>query len=224
MKNYNFSSSHYGAPWHLKYLLLAIVFSLGSCQKDFISDVAVSESNTAGITQQQSTDRSTNLENEVLQYTQWMLDKIVPLVKDPLVYEDLKAGNYYTTRVVSKLNELGFNGYGDFAEQFGYMGSSIKEAVRSGMLSKESCRLMIGKNVADLDLSVLGRSGGITAASPETPCYDQLITNLAYVAVGVAIASVGGPFSAISTGVIGVATAYSAFKLCLEENYPGGGG
>jgi hypothetical protein len=223
MKNYNFSPSHYGAPWHLKYLLLAIMFSLGSCQKDFISDVAVSESSTAVITQQQSTDRSTNLENEVLNYTQWMLDKIVPLVKDPLVYEDLKAGNYYTARVVSKLNELGFNGYGDFAGQFEYMGSSIKEAVNSGMLSEETCRLLIRKNVAELDLTALGR-GSITATTPETPCYDQLITNLAYVAVGVAIASVGGPFSAISAGVIGVATAYSAFKLCLEENYPGGGG
>ncbi|MCC6283631.1 MAG: hypothetical protein IT262_23705 [Saprospiraceae bacterium] len=224
MKNCNFFPTLYGAPWHLKYLFMALVFTLGSCQKDSISDMMVSENNAAGSTQQLSTARSSDLESEVVEYAQWMIDKVVPLVKDPLVYEDMKAGNFTSGRVTSTLNALGFNGYGDFTSQFALKGSGLNEAVKSGSVSKETLLAMFQQQFRQFDIPALGRMGGSSTTSPETPCYDQLITNLAYVAVSVAIASIGQtPIGAVLTGLVGVATAYSAFYLCLEENYPGGG-
>ena len=224
MKNCNFSPSPFGIPWSLKYLFLGLLFTFGSCQKDFISDVAVSESEAAGLTQHLSTSRSSDLENDVVEYAQWVISNMVPLVKDPLVYEDIKSGNYSTARVISKLNALGFSGYGDFAGQFATKGGSIREAIKSGALSKETLTRLLNEHISELDLTTLGRISG-NSSVPGTPCYDQFITNLAYVAVSIAIASVAAtPWGAVYAGIIGVAAAYSAFHLCLDENYPIGGG
>lgn len=224
MKNWNFSLRHYGAPWYHKYLLLALIFTLGSCQKDSISDMMGSETDAAGITQQLSTSRSSGLESDVVEYAQWMINKVIPLVKDPLVYDDIKAGNYSSARVVSKLNTLGFSGYGDFAIQFALKGHDLNEAMKSGSVSKETLLTMFQQQFRQFDIPALGRMGGSSSISSGTPCYDQLITNLAYVAVSIAIASVAAtPWGAVYAGIVGVAAAYSAFYLCLEENYPGGG-
>jgi hypothetical protein len=220
MKNCNFSPGLYGALRHSRYLLLAILFTLGSCRKDYISDVAVSENDAAGSIRYQSTSRSSDLESEVVRYTQWMITNMVPLVKDKAVYEDIRSGNYSTARVQSKLNALGFSGYGDFAAKHAAIGGHIVEAIKLGTLTRESFSQILSQHISDLDPTALGRSALPTTASPGTPCYDQFVSNMAFVAIEVGIAAFSGPWTAAAVGVVGVASAYVAFKLCLEENYP----
>ncbi len=220
MKICHFSPGLYGLLRHGRYLLLAFLFTLGSCQKDFISDVAVSENDTAGIVRHLSTSRSSDLESEVVRYTQWMITNMIPLVQNKAVYDDISNGQYYTSRVQSKLNELGFSGYGDFAAEYAAEGGNIVEAIKSGTLTRETFTFMLSQHIGDLDLTKLGRSALPTSTSPGTPCYDQLISNLAFVAIEVGIAAFSGPWTAAVVGMVGVAAAYVGFKLCLDENYP----
>ncbi len=220
MKNCNFRPGLYGALRHSRYLLLAFLFTLGSCQKDFISDVAVSENDAAGSIRYQSTSRTSDLESEVVSYTQWMITNMIPLVQDKAAYDDIRNGQYHTTRVQSKLNELGFSGYGDFATQYAAKGGNIVEAIKLGTLTRESFSQILSQHISDLDLTALGRSALHTPAPPSTPCYDQFISNLAFVAIEVGIAAFSGPWTAAAVGMVGVAAAYVSFKLCLDENYP----
>lgn len=220
MKNYHFSPGLYGLLRHSRYLLLAFLFTLGSCQKDFISDVAVSENDSAGRIRHLSTSRSSDLESEVVGYTQWMITNMIPLVQDKAVYDDIRNGQYSSSRVQAKLQELGFSGYGDFAADFAAEGGNIADAIKSGTLTRETFAFILNQHFSDLDLSTLGRSALPTALPPSTPCYDQLISNLAFVAIEVGIAAFSGPWTAAAVGMVGVAAAYIGFKLCLDENYP----
>lgn len=219
MKNCKFSPGHYLALRHGRWLSFAVLFLLASCHKD--TELTAYENSSSITPSGLSTTRSSGLESDVVQYAQWMLKYVVPLVKDPLAYEDIKAGNYGTARVQAKLGSLGFSSFSSFANQFAAKGSTVNEAIKSGVLSRESLAQFLKLHLSDLDMNTLMRQGGSPGA-PSTPCYDQLMDHLALVAIDVALGSFYGPWGAVAAGVMGVTVAYIAFNNCLDENYPNG--
>ncbi len=215
MKNCKSTHDQFMVILRSKYWLLVLLFAFGSCQKDAMHDIPIAKSQDMAY---EASSRSSNLESAVANYAQWMITHVTPLVKDPLVYADLTSGNYTTARVKTKLNTLGFSNYADFSEKLLAAGGIVTEAVKSGELNKETLALLLGQHMSDLDLTNMGRS----TMAPGTPCYNQLITHLAFVVADIAIASAAGPIAATIAGIVGVAAAYLDFNNCLHENYPDG--
>lgn len=227
MKNCNFSPGLYGALRHSRYLLLAILFTLGSCRKDFISDVAVSENDAAGSIRYQSTSRSSDLESEVVRYTQWMITNMVPLVKDKAVYEDIRSGNYSTARVQSKLNALGFSGYSDFAADLGNRVNTIQTAINAGNLGNEKITRLLEQNLLFFDFSILSDDvpQALNGGDPNLPCYKQMVHEIRFLIAEVAIIlAMDGPEPAAREATLGVWRARVNYMDCIWENYPLGGG
>ncbi|HOY05772.1 MAG TPA: hypothetical protein PLO67_10250 [Saprospiraceae bacterium] len=200
-----------------KLLLLAGLFFFSSCRKD--NDLLVSEGYPANPVSNLSSERSSGLEGQVVDYTQWILNNLVPVVKDQAVYDEILAGNYSSSKVQTKMVALGFINFSDFSGKLLAKGSAVNAALHSGALTKETMLEILTKHLSEIDLNVLASHGG---SSTGTPCYDQLITNLAIVGAEIALAAAGGPWAAIGVGLVGTAAAYISFKNCLDENYPQG--
>lgn len=224
MKNCNFFPGLYGSLRHGKYLLLAFLFTLGSCQKDYMSDVAVSESDAAGNIRYQSASRSSDLEDEVVQYAQWMITNMIPLVKDKAAYDDIRNGQYHTTRVQSKLNELGFSGYGDFAADLGNRVHAIQTIINAGNIENEKITQILQQNLLSFDFSTLSDDVP-QSLNGNLPCYNQLVHEIRFLIAEVAaILAVEGAEPASRHAAFGVLRAQVAFRDCIRENYPLGGG
>ena len=222
MKNYNFSPSHYAVPWRSRYLLFALLFILGSCRKDSLSEMAVSENSTADVVQHMSSSRSSDLENQVVEYAQWMIVKMVPVVEDQAVYADIQAGLYTTTRVQAKMSALGFNNFEDFLIQFKDKATPVGEAIKTGLLTNKSLTLLLNQRLSPSDVSAMARSGGI-ASVPGTPCYNQLMDRLTFIVIAGAVGAIeSGPmWAVVAIGVaIAMGEAIIDFHNCLDENYP----
>ncbi len=223
MKNYNFSPNHFGVPWPLKYLFLGLLFTFGSCQKDFISDVMVSETNAAGSTQQMSTSRSSDLENEVVQYTQWIIDNVVPIVKDPLVYRRHQSRQlFYHAQWWRKLNALGFTGYSDFAAQLKTASNTTIQSVKSGEFKSDELLKYLLQNISILDFSPIVSNAQGLNSDPDLPCYTQMIHAFLFLIVEVAEIMADDPAAAARKATMGVIQARINFMDCIAENYPGG--
>lgn len=215
MKNCKSTHDPFMVILRSKYLLLVFLFAFGSCQKDPLHDVPIAA--PSHDMAYAASSRSAGLESAVAEYAQWMITNAVPLVKDPLVYADLTSGNYATERVKAKLNTLGFSSYADFSAKLSAAGSIVTAAINSGELNKETLLSILDQRMSTLDITNMGRS----TMAAGTPCYHQLMSHLALVAVDIAIASAAGPIAATIAGVVGVAAAYLDFNNCLHENYPG---
>jgi hypothetical protein len=217
MKNCKSFPHRFPAFRYGKLLLLAGLFFFSSCRKD--NELLVSEGYPANPVSNLSSERSSGLESQVVEYTQWMINNLVPVVKDQAVYNDIQAGNYSSSLVQAKMVALGFINYSDFAGKLVAKGSAVNSALNSGALTKEAMSDILTKYLSELDLNVLARHGG---SSMGTPCYDQLMSNLAIVGAEIAVAAAAGPWAAIAAGLVGTAAAYIGFKNCLDENYPQG--
>jgi hypothetical protein len=218
MKNCKSFSLRFPVLHHGKLLLLAALFFFSSCQKEHLT--IVSEASPADPVSNVSTERSTTMESQVVEYTQWIINNVGPVVKDQAVYEDIKSGNYTTSRVQAKMVALGFINFSDFSGKLVAKGSAVNAAINSGTLTKEAMAYILAKHLPDLDFNLITGHGGSARAVP-TPCYDQLIHHLAAVLIDIAIGAEAGPWGAIGAGVFGVIVAYIDFNDCLDENYGG---
>lgn len=215
MKNCKFSPRHIMALKVGRWLPLFVLIFLASCRKE--AEMEPSEvSGTAGWNQM-STSRSSDLETQAVAYAQWVLTKVAPLADSPQAFEDLKTGQYSSAVLLAKLNELGFLDYNDFSSQYAAQSSTLREAIRSGALTQETL-INIWKAHEWEITQVLPETANL--GGPATPCYDQLIHDLAFVAVEMAIASFSGPWFALAVGAAGIAEAYVGFRDCLNEKYP----
>ena len=219
MKNLDFSFPRLPLFRHALVLLLAAVFTLGSCSKD--SDLPMAESFSSTKAVFQTSQRTSDMESQAVAYAQWMVTNLLPLAKDPVVYEDLKSGMYSSHKVNEKLKSLGFNNMAEFSTQLSAVGAPITQALNTGAITKEYLAELLSLHASELDLQNMlsGSGGGSTNPGIPTPCYDQLIDHLAFVAVDVAIAATAGPWFAVFAGAAGVLAAYIDFNNCLDENY-----
>lgn len=221
MKNLDFSSSP-RLPLFRRalLLLLAVIFTLGSCRKDTdLPGAATYQSSPIAL---QTSERTSDIESQAVAYAQWMITNLAPLAKDALVYEDFKAGLYSSQRVNEKVKSLGFNSIADFSTQLSAISAPITQALNTGAITKEYLSELLLLHASELDLqNMLSGSGtGATLSGIPTPCYDQLIDHLAFVAAEIAIGAAAGPWGAVLAGTVGVLAAYIDFKNCLDENYP----
>ena len=204
---------------HGKLLMLAALFFFSSCRKD--NDLPVPETGPAGPASAVSSERSSGLESQVVEYTQWMLNKLVPVVSDPAVYEDIKAGNYSSSQVQAKMVDLGFINFTDFAGKLRAKGSTVNAALNSGALTKEAVADILAKYMNEIDFGVLGRSGGV----PGAPCYNEMMSSMAFIMMAGAAAAVEAPPAAAAATIatiIALGAAVANFYNCLDENYPNG--
>ncbi|MBL7780899.1 MAG: hypothetical protein JNM22_06750 [Saprospiraceae bacterium] len=220
MKNLDFSIPRWPIFRHSLLLLLVVVFTLGSCRKD--TDLPVATPYPSHEIALQTNERTSDIESQAVVYAQWMLTNLAPLAKDPLVYEDLKAGLYSSQRVNEKLKSLGFNSIAHFSVQLSAISAPVTQALNTGAITKEYLSELLLLHASELDLQNMLSGAGTGALVPgvPTPCYDQLIDHLALVAVEIAIGASAGPWGAVLAGTVGVLAAYIDFQNCLDENYP----
>lgn len=198
----------------LKSLMLIVVLAITSCQKTSVIDEIQSDFPNHVIS-----SRST--ETDVVEYAQWLINFVAPLVADEAVYADIISGNQNSALVTSKLISLGFSDFNDFLDEFSIKGNAVTSAVNSGLLSALAIEQILLQNIDLLDFTPIGgaSSSGIGGA---LPCYDQLLIDLAFVAIEVAGAAYFGPWAAVGAAVLGISKAYLDFKNCLEGTYPSG--
>ena len=220
MKNCKSFPHRFPALRYGKLLLLAGLFFFSSCRKD--NDLLVSEGQPANPVSSLSSERTSGLEGEVVTYTQWIINNLVPVVKDQAVYGDIQAGNYSSSRVQAKMVALGFINFSDFAGKMVAKGSAVNAALNSGALTKESMSEILTKHLSEIDFNVLARHGG---SIPGAPCYNALMDDMAFILMtGAAAAVESGPaWSAVAIGtIIALGGAIVNFYNCLDENYPNG--
>lgn len=219
MKNLGFSFLRPPLFRQVLVLLLAVVFTLGSCSKDANLPMAESFPSTKAVFQ--TSQRTSDMETQAVAYAQWMVTNLLPLAKDPVVYEDLKSGKYSSLKVNEKLKSLGFNSMAEFSAQLSAVGAPITQALNTGAMTKEYLSELLSLHASELDLQNMlsGGAAGSTVPGFPTPCYDQLIDHLALVAAEIAIGASAGPWGAVIAGAVGVIAAYIDFHNCLDENY-----
>jgi len=187
---------------------LMVVFAT-SCQKE--PEIVLQERQAAQV---QATVRSSaDLEQQVVQHTQWLLDHVAPLVSDAAVLAALESGNPTATVVTTKLLELGFSNFEQFALAFNSSGSAVQAAVGSGSLTQSQLLEIVGNHT--FDYSAIG------GASNSLPCTSQLEQDLAQLPIVVALAASSGPWSAVIAGALHVGISYVSFKNCLRTTYSG---
>ncbi|MBK9339027.1 MAG: hypothetical protein IPM98_21805 [Lewinellaceae bacterium] len=194
--------------------LLAFVFSLASCQKestpafDLRDKVAVSTPVNA---------RTTSVEGDVLEHTQWVIDNMLPLAFDADVCAALSSGNTGSAVVSAKLAALGYSSFEQFSEAYRASGSSVMSAIQAGNLSGTAIQQLVAGHV--FDLGTLDDGDSASAALP--PCTQQFQSDLAMLPLVLLAASETGPGSGLA-GVVYVITAYVNFNNCLRATYPNG--
>lgn len=187
-------------------LVLMMVFAT-SCQKD--PEIVLQERQASEV---QATVRSSaDLEQQVVQHTQWLLDHVAPLVSDAAVAAALESGNPTAAVVTAKLQELGYSSFEQFAQAFINSGSAVQSAISSGSLT-QSQLLQIVQNHT-FDYSAIG------GAASNLPCTTQLGQDLAQLPIVVALAASSGPWSAVIAGAVHVGISYVSFKNCLRTTY-----
>lgn len=213
MKNSNSFSRRIMALKFGRWLPLVMVFFLGSCQKE--NDFFASGDSLPANSNQLVESRTSDVETHAVAYAKLLLTNSISLSQNPQIYEDLKAGQFTSSSVSAQLGKMGYNSFGDFANKMSANVSFtyINQALSSGTLTKEALIVIWKAHQGEIETAM--RQG----PSLDTPCYDQLIHDLAFVAIEVGIAASAGPWAAAAAGAFGVVEAYIHFKDCLDENY-----
>lgn len=188
-------------------MFLLMLLCTSSCQKE--SGIALAEQQVSH--SQASVRSSVDLDQQVIQHTQWLINHMIPLVADGAVSAAIEAGNINSPVVTARLQELGFANFEQFALAFNSSGSAVQAAINAGTLKQSQISQIVQGHT--FDYSPIGGPGGL-------PCTQQLAIDLAWVPVYVALAAGSGPWSAVIAGAVQVAVAYVNFKNCLRATYP----
>jgi hypothetical protein len=190
--------------------LLLLALFITSCQKE-PEPIVLSEAKVSI-----ATARTTEIQQDVVSHTQWVIDNMLPLALDADVRAAITSGNFNSTVVTAKLASLGFSSFEQFSAAYSANGSAVFSAVSSGDLTASSIKQFVNGYV--FDLGPLDDDGGDGAA---LPCTQQLQADLAMLPLTVIAASETLVGSGVA-GLIHVITAYANFKNCLRATYPNG--
>jgi hypothetical protein len=190
--------------------LLLLALFITSCQKE-PEPIVLSEAK-ASI----ATARTTEIQQDVVSHTQWVIDNMLPLALDADVRAAITSGDFNSTVVTAKLASLGFSSFEQFSAAYSANGSAVFSAVSSGDLTASGIKQFVNGFV--FDLGPLDDDGGDGAA---LPCTQQLQTALALTPVVVTAASETGP-GAVAAGLIHILVAYLNYQDCMRATYPNG--
>lgn len=197
-----------------KYFFIFIsLFIITSCRKEAVSNTP-SHDNLPLVSS--TTLRSSVLDQQIVDEIQWIINNIIPIVSEEQVQQEILSGDRYSSLVTLKLNDLGFSGFDDFAEEFQERTSAVSSAINAGQITTILMHQVLLENMANLDFSAMSGNPSYL------PCYEELVNTLIFVVVAVALAS-ETVIGAVAAAVAGTAVAYLQYKNCLHENYPNGG-